>query len=89
MKRLKAEREASVKESWNMSVRICSAITMWKADEIQSILEERGLHPLPVRASPHVFAHGADQAYYVEVPDSEAGEAKKFLTGIGDGRDLL
>ena len=72
-----------------MSVRICSAITMWKADEIQSILEERGLHPLPVRLSPHVFAHGADQAYYVEVPDSEAEEARRILSERGYSHDLL
>ena len=72
-----------------MYTRICSAITTSKAGEIQSILEQNGFHPLPVQASPHVFLAGADQAYYVEVPDSEAGEAKKFLTGIGYGQDLL
>ena len=72
-----------------MYTRICSAITMSRADEIQSILEENGLHPLPVQASGHIFLAGADQAYFVEVPESEAEEARRFLTGVGYGQDLL
>ena len=71
-----------------MYVKICVTPELAKAGLLQSCLEAEGFHPLEVQTSPHAILAGADHAYYVEVPESEAMRARAWLAGNGYGADL-
>ncbi len=71
-----------------MFVKICITPELAKAGLLQTRLESEGFHPLDVQISPHVFLAGADHAYYVEVPQSEAPRARAWLAANGYGAYL-
>lgn len=54
-----------------------------EAGMIRSLLVENGFHPPQVDASAHVTLAGADQVYYVELPEAEIPAARRFLTEAG------
>ena len=56
---------------------------------VQSRLEAEGFHPLDVQQSPHYTLAGNDEAYYVEVPTSEAHQVRAWLTENGFGHLLV
>ena len=57
--------------------------TFPEAAHIRSLLVENGFHPPNVDASAHVTIAGADQMYYVELPDDEVSAALQFLRDTG------
>ena len=44
-----------------------------------SLLKTNKFHPLDVQTASHLAFAGADMWYYVQVPESEYDEIKKFL----------
>ncbi len=72
-----------------MYTKICSSVRQFEADLIIVALRENGFNPLDLSTSPHVQLAGCDQAYYVELPDSEAEEAREFLKQNGHEKDLV
>ena len=49
------------------------------AEIVRTLLLDAGLHPLPVLQSGNVTIAGADQGYYVMVPDEELEAARSLL----------
>lgn len=55
----------------------------WDADLAIAVLSQNGLHPDDLRTASHVTIAGAEQAYYVTVPESEAEAAVALLKANG------
>jgi hypothetical protein len=53
------------------------------ADLAIALLRGNGFHPPDLRTSPHATLFGAEQAYYVTVPESEAKQAIDLLEAEG------
>ena len=70
-----------------MFKRLVQVRTFPEAGHIRSLLVKNGFHPPEVDASAHVTVAGADQVYYVELPDDEVHAALQFLRDAG--RDQL
>ncbi len=66
-----------------------STTSLLEAGELQSLLKEKGFHPSEVDDSSHVTLAGADQVYYVEIPEAEAEAAIEFLESRGFGHTVL
>ncbi len=66
-----------------MFKRFAQVRTFPEAGHIRSVLVENGFHPPPVDASAHVTIAGADQVYYVELPEDELAAALHFLRDAG------
>lgn len=71
-----------------MLVRIAFTRSLAEAGRIQSLLESRGFHPMPVDSSSHVSVAGAELGYHVEIPRREARSACAFLKQAGLGNCL-
>ena len=71
-----------------MFVKICLTPELATAGLLQTRLESEGFHPLEVQMSSHVFLAGTDHVYYVEVPESEAQNARAWLAANGYGAYL-
>ncbi len=77
------------KEGDAMFRKLVSTTSLLEAGELQSLLTEKGFHPSEVEDSSHVILAGADQVYYVEVPEAEVEAAIEFLESKGFGHRVL
>ena len=69
--------------------KLVSTTSLLEAGELQSLLKEKGFHPSEVDDSSHVTLAGADQVYYIEIPEAEAEAAIEFLESRGFGHTVL
>jgi len=72
-----------------MFVEICSAPDTFRAELLKDLLEENGFHPNEISVVGHLYIAGVDHAYFVEVPEAEAAEARKCLMENGQGATIL
>jgi len=70
-------------------VRIVFTWVLSEAGRIKSLLESEGFNPGPIDSSAHWSVAGADQGYYVEIPNDEAEAARVFLEQQGMGKWLV
>ena len=69
--------------------KVCLIPEMADAGMVHNQLEAYGLHPLPLNISAHVTIAGADQYYYIELPEEEIEKGQKVLSDIGKGKCLI
>jgi hypothetical protein len=62
---------------------VSTARTAAEADMLISALRGAGLHPVDLSTSPHFSLAGAEIPFRIEVPTSEAGEARELLSSSG------
>ena len=62
-----------------MFSRVCFHHDLTTSEIIRNLLTENGLHPTKLDYSAHVSVAGAEQGYFVEVPQQEAERAEKIL----------
>lgn len=71
-----------------MYKRLCVCRSYPEAGMVYSLLRANGYEPLDVQASAHCTLAGADQGYYVEVPESAIPAAREFLAENGYEKNL-
>jgi hypothetical protein len=59
---------------------LSTARTAAEADMLISALRGAGLHPVDLNTSSHFSLAGAEVSFCIEVPTSEAGEARELLS---------
>jgi hypothetical protein len=69
--------------------RICLISDFSVAGTVHSLFESYGLHPLPLNTSAHVSVAGADQCYYIELPEEEIKKGQEILIGCGREKDII
>ena len=67
---------------------IASLPQIWEADMVVSLLRWKGLHPAELEMSPHVMLAGADQGFFVRVPEEEFLKARDLLIQNGYAKNL-
>jgi len=67
---------------------IASFPQLWEADMVVSLLRWNGLHPAELEISPHVMLAGADQGFFVRVPEEEFPESRDLLIRNGYAKNL-
>jgi|GEM_PF-6457580 hypothetical protein len=63
-----------------MFTQVCCHRIAAMAEMARIVLEEHGLHPLPLNYSANVSFKGNVQGYFLEVPDQEADLARTILS---------
>jgi hypothetical protein len=63
-----------------MFTKVCFHRDLATAEMIRNLLEARGLHPMKLDYSAHVSVAGAEQGYFIEVPNQEVDQARAVLT---------
>ena len=61
-----------------MFTKVCFHRDLFVAEMIRNLLEESGLHPMKLDYSASVA--GAEQGYYIVVPQQEVAEARQVLS---------
>jgi len=69
--------------------KLCVFSTYEAAGMVASLLRTNGFHPVDVEQSPHAFLAGADQFYFVQLPESEIETGRKFLIAEGYEKHLI
>ncbi len=69
-------------------VRISVHTDPMNAELARSMLLDSGLHPLPIRLAPNVSLAGAEQGYWLWVPEPEGEKAKACLQGTSFEKNL-
>lgn len=59
--------------------RIYACKSSAEAGRIISLLKSKGFEPLDLNTSSHISFAGADPCYYVQVPEKQYEQIKKFL----------
>lgn len=72
-----------------MITTIASFPTSWEADIAIAMLRENGLHPFDLQSASHIKIAGAEQVYYITIPDFEAEAAAEYLISNGCGNNVI
>ena len=63
--------------------KIYSSRTLSEIEPLNALLKDNGFNPLETQRSEHLSIAGADQYYYIQVPEEEESSAKDFLKTQG------
>lgn len=72
-----------------MEARLCSFQDQAIAGMIENLLRSRGLHPIPINTSGHIFVAGAGQWYDLKIPEEEEKIAREIIIEAGYENDLV
>jgi hypothetical protein len=72
-----------------MFSKVCFQSYLYAAEMTWNLLEENNLHPLRLDYASHLSMAGAEQGYFIEVPDNEVALAKRILTENGFGKYIV
>lgn len=71
-----------------MEIRLCSFRDQAITGMIENLLRSRGLHPVPINTSGHVFVAGVNQWYDIKISEEEEKIAREIITEAGHGNAL-